>query len=81
MWNGKGWELLIPDVESVKQETLKQVNKDIQLTKEELNKKVEEAQSETNGQFNKVTENLQEVTRTIKMYKALKVKLIKLSLK
>lgn len=39
MWNGKGWELLIPDVESVKQETLKQVNKDIQLTKEELNKK------------------------------------------
>ncbi|MED1158488.1 hypothetical protein P4U14_34220, partial [Bacillus paranthracis] len=59
-------ELLIPDVESVKQETLKQVNKDIQLTKEELNKKVEEAQSETNGQFNKVTENLQEVTRTIK---------------
>ncbi|MFN6790057.1 phage tail spike protein [Bacillus sp. TD11] len=65
VWNGKGWELLIPDVESVKQETLKQVNKDIQLTKEELNKKVEEAQSETNGQFNKVTENLQEVTRTI----------------
>ena len=44
MWNGKGWELLIPDVESVKEETLKQVNKDIQLTKEELNKKVEEAQ-------------------------------------
>ncbi|MEB4817520.1 phage tail spike protein [Bacillus thuringiensis] len=66
VWNGKGWERLIPDVESVKQETLKQVNKDIQLTKEELNKKVEEAQSETNGQFNKVTENLQEVTRTIK---------------
>ncbi|MDF3551220.1 hypothetical protein LAV92_05595 [Bacillus cereus] len=66
VWNSKGWELLIPDVESVKQETLKQVNKDIQLTKEELNKKVEEAQSETNGQFNKVTENLQEVTRTIK---------------
>ncbi|MCU5120949.1 hypothetical protein OCB76_08745 [Bacillus cereus] len=66
VWNGKGWELLIPDVESVKQETLKQVNKDIQLTKEELNKKVEEAHSEINGQFNKVTENLQEVTRTIK---------------
>ena len=66
VWNGNGWELLIPDVESVKEETLKQVNKDIQLTKEELNKKVEEAQSETNGQFNKVTENLQEVTRTIK---------------
>ncbi|MFF2242115.1 phage tail spike protein [Bacillus thuringiensis] len=65
VWNGKGWELLIPDVESVKQETLKQVDKDIQLTKEELNKKVEEAQEETTGQFNKVTESLQKVTRTI----------------
>ncbi|WP_277996871.1 phage tail spike protein, partial [Bacillus cereus] len=31
VWNGKDWELLIPDVESVKEETLKQVNKDIQL--------------------------------------------------
>ncbi|MDA2113009.1 hypothetical protein PDN20_28840, partial [Bacillus cereus] len=65
VWNGKGWELLIPDVESVKEETLKQVNKDIQFTKEELNKKVEEAQEETTGQFNQVTESLQKVTRTI----------------
>ncbi|MED2956157.1 hypothetical protein P4312_34940, partial [Bacillus thuringiensis] len=64
-WNGKGWELLIPDVESIKKDTLEQVNKDIQLTKEELNKKVEEAQEETTGQFNKVTESLQKVTRTI----------------
>ncbi|GCF83308.1 phage tail spike protein [Bacillus cereus] len=66
LWNGKGWELLIPDVESVKEETLKQVNKDIQLTKEELNKKVEEAQSETNGQFKEVKNSLQEVSQTIK---------------
>ncbi|HHP1048954.1 phage tail spike protein [Bacillus thuringiensis] len=66
VWNGKGWELLIPDVESVKKETLKQVNKDIQLTKEELNKKVEEAQSETNGQFKEVKNSLQEVSQTIK---------------
>ncbi|KXY35750.1 hypothetical protein AT268_03645, partial [Bacillus cereus] len=66
VWNGKGWELLIPDVESVKQETLKQVDKDIQLTKEELNKKVEEAQSETNGQFKEVKNSLQEVSQTIK---------------
>ncbi|MGN4668163.1 phage tail spike protein [Bacillus cereus group sp. MYBK234-1] len=65
VWNGKGWELLIPDVESIKKDTLEQVNKDIKLTKEELNKKVEAAQSETNGQFNKVTGSLQEVTRTI----------------
>lgn len=66
VWNGNGWELLIPDVESVKEETLKQVNKDIQLTKEELNKKVEEAQSETNGQFKEVKNSLQEVSQTIK---------------
>ncbi|WP_197228639.1 phage tail spike protein [Bacillus thuringiensis] len=65
VWNGKGWELLIPDVESIKKDTLEQVNKDIKLTKEELNKKVEEAQEETTGQFNRVTESLQKVTRTI----------------
>ncbi|PFJ32134.1 phage tail spike protein [Bacillus thuringiensis] len=66
VWNGKGWELLIPDVETIKKETVEQVNKDIQLTKEELNKKVEEAQNETAGQFKEVTENLQEVSLTIK---------------
>ncbi|MES5942339.1 MULTISPECIES: phage tail spike protein [unclassified Bacillus cereus group] len=65
VWNVKGWELLIPDVESVKKDTLEQVNKDIKLTKEELDKKVEEAQKETTGKYNKVTEGLQEVTRTI----------------
>ncbi|MFE4762024.1 phage tail spike protein [Bacillus mycoides] len=65
VWNGTGWELLIPDVESVKKETLDQVNKDIAATKKELNKKVEDAQKETSGQYNTVTENLQEVTRTI----------------
>ncbi|MBU0449145.1 hypothetical protein KN035_11800, partial [Bacillus thuringiensis] len=27
VWNGKGWELLIPDVESIKKDTLEQVNK------------------------------------------------------
>ncbi|EJR36998.1 phage tail spike protein [Bacillus cereus] len=66
VWNGNGWELLIPDVEVVKKETLEQVNKDIRSTKEEVNKKVEEAQNETAGQFNVVNENLQEVSRTIK---------------
>ncbi|WIG15013.1 phage tail spike protein [Bacillus thuringiensis] len=66
VWNGKDWELLIPDVESVRKDTLEQVNKDIQSTKEELDKKVEEAQKETHGQFKEVTENLQEVSLTIK---------------
>ncbi|MGN4739061.1 phage tail spike protein [Bacillus cereus group sp. MYBK227-1] len=66
VWNGKDWELLIPDPETIKKETMEQVNKDIQLTKEELNKKLEEAQNETAGQFKEVTENLQEVSLTIK---------------
>ncbi|MES5834661.1 phage tail spike protein [Bacillus cereus group sp. MG11] len=66
VWNGEGWELLIPDPETIKKETMEQVNKDIQLTKDELNKKVEEAQNETAGQFKEVTENLQEVSLTIK---------------
>ncbi|MBY0015060.1 phage tail spike protein [Bacillus cereus] len=66
VWNGKDWELLIPDVELVKKDTLEQVNKDIKFTKEELNKKVEEAQSETNGQFKEVKNSLQEVSQTIK---------------
>ncbi|MGX5553043.1 phage tail spike protein [Bacillus cereus] len=66
VWNGKGWELLIPDVETIKKETMEQVNKDIKLTEEELNKKVEEAQSETTGRFKKVKNSLQEVSQTIK---------------
>ncbi|WP_277996757.1 phage tail spike protein [Bacillus thuringiensis] len=65
VWNGKGWELLIPDVESIKKDTLERVNKDIKLTKEELNKKVEKAQEEATGPFNKATESLQKVTSTI----------------
>ncbi|MCU5526287.1 hypothetical protein OCB14_19975 [Bacillus cereus] len=66
VWNGKGWELLIPDVETIKKETMEQVNKDIKLTKEELNKKVEEAQIEASGQFKEVKNSLQEVSQTIK---------------
>ncbi|MEE3957867.1 phage tail spike protein [Bacillus thuringiensis] len=66
VWNGKGWELLIPDVETIKKETMEQVNKDIKLTKEELNKKVEEAQKEDSGQFKEVKNSLQEFSQTIK---------------
>ncbi|WP_242298278.1 tail fiber domain-containing protein, partial [Bacillus cereus group sp. BfR-BA-01382] len=65
IWTGTAWESVVPDVETIKQDTIEQVNKDIQLTKEELNKKVEEAQEAATGQFNQVTENLQKVSRTI----------------
>lgn len=66
LWKDGKWDPVVPDVESVKKETLEQVNKNIESTKEELNKKVEEAQKETSGQFKEVTENLQEVSLTIK---------------
>ncbi|NMW16343.1 tail fiber domain-containing protein, partial [Bacillus paranthracis] len=65
IWTGTAWESVVPDVESVKQETLEQVNKDIQSTKTELNQKVQEAQNQATGQFNEVKEGLQGVSRTI----------------
>ncbi|TSD62622.1 hypothetical protein FOU06_14575, partial [Staphylococcus aureus] len=55
----------VPDVESVKKETLEQVNKNIESTKAELNQKVQEAQNQATGQFNEVQEGLQGVSRTI----------------
>ena len=39
IWTGAAWESVVPDVESVKKETLEQVNKDTETTKTELNKK------------------------------------------
>ncbi|WP_240688172.1 tail fiber domain-containing protein, partial [Bacillus sp. BH2] len=65
IWTGTAWESVVPDVESVKQETLEQVNKDIESTKTELNQKVQEAQNQATGQFNQVQESLQGVSRTI----------------
>ncbi|WP_412838770.1 phage tail spike protein [Bacillus paranthracis] len=65
IWTGTAWESVVPDVESVKQETLEQVNKDIESTKTELNQKVQEAQNQATGQFNEVQEGLQGVSRTI----------------
>ncbi|AKR36826.1 hypothetical protein ABE07_26185 [Bacillus thuringiensis] len=65
IWTGAAWESVVPDVESVKKETLDQVNKDIESTKTELNKKVQEAQNQATGQFNEVKESLQGVSRTI----------------
>ncbi|UIJ64448.1 hypothetical protein LW858_15740 [Bacillus cereus] len=41
IWTGAAWESVVPDVESVKKETLAQVNKDIESAKTELNQKVQ----------------------------------------
>ncbi|PGT20739.1 phage tail spike protein [Bacillus cereus] len=65
IWTGTAWESVVPDVESVKKETLEKVNKDIESTKTELNQKVQEAQNQVTGQFNEVQEGLQGVNRTI----------------
>ncbi|ONG74966.1 hypothetical protein BKK44_04800 [Bacillus cereus] len=65
IWTGTAWESVVPDVESVKKETLEKVNKDIESTKSELNQKVQEAQNQATGQFNQVQEGLQGVSRTI----------------
>ncbi|MBY7110388.1 phage tail protein [Bacillus sp. 17RED48] len=65
IWTGTAFESVVPDVESVKKETLDQVNKDIESTKTELNQKVQEAQNQATGQFNQVKESLQGVSRTI----------------
>ncbi|SEG82994.1 phage minor structural protein, N-terminal region [Bacillus sp. ok061] len=65
IWTGAAWESVVPDPETIKEETLAQVNKDIESTKTELNKKVQEAQNQATGQFNEVQEGLQGVSRTI----------------
>ncbi|AUB61955.1 hypothetical protein CSW12_02240 [Bacillus cereus] len=41
IWTGVAWESVVPDVESVKKETLEQVNKDIESAKTELHQKVQ----------------------------------------
>uniref|UniRef100_UPI000CD8DBDC tail fiber domain-containing protein n=2 Tax=Bacillus thuringiensis TaxID=1428 RepID=UPI000CD8DBDC len=65
IWTGTAWESVVPDPETIKKETIEQVNKDIESTKTELNKKVQEAQNQATGQFNEVKETLQSVSRTI----------------
>ncbi|MGI2801631.1 phage tail spike protein [Bacillus cytotoxicus] len=65
LWKNGNWEPVVPDIKSVKQETLEQVNKDIESTKKELDKKVQAVQNEATGQYNEVKESLEGVSRTI----------------
>lgn len=46
-WNGKTWDPIIADVEAIKNETLQQVNKDIEATKQDLNEKVSAVKKDT----------------------------------
>ncbi|KAA0775811.1 hypothetical protein DN392_12735 [Bacillus sp. BB51/4] len=69
-WNGKTWESIIADVEAIKNETLQQVNKDIEVTKQDLDKKVEKLKAETenavNTQIREVQTNLDEKVAAVK---------------
>ncbi|OFD89232.1 hypothetical protein BWGOE13_38230 [Bacillus mycoides] len=69
-WNGSIWESVVPDVESVKKETLEQVTKDINNTKQELDKKVETLKTETetlvNTQIKEVQATLNDKVAAVK---------------
>ncbi|MBJ8100964.1 phage tail protein [Bacillus cereus group sp. N11] len=65
LWKDGKWDPVVPDVDSVKKETLEQVNKNIESTKQELNQKVQEAKNQATGQVNEVKESLQGFSRTI----------------
>lgn len=65
LWKNGDWEPVVPDVESVKQEAIEHVNKEIESTKKELDEKVQAVQNETTGQYNEVKESLEGVSRTI----------------
>ncbi|MED0888976.1 phage tail spike protein [Bacillus mycoides] len=62
IWTGTAWESVVPDVESVKKETLEQVSKDIESTKTELNQKVQTVENkakEIAGQISDVKKEVQ----------------------
>lgn len=71
VWNGKDWELLIPDVESVKKETLEQVKKEINASAEKLDARVKEAETKADNlqkDFDAVKgeqERVSQVTKTL----------------
>ncbi|WP_242297611.1 phage tail spike protein [Bacillus cereus group sp. BfR-BA-01382] len=71
VWNGKDWELLIPDVASVKKETLEQVKKEINASAEKLDARVKETETKADNlqkDFDAVKgeqERVSQVTKTL----------------
>ncbi|EJQ30503.1 phage tail spike protein [Bacillus cereus] len=71
VWNGKDWELLIPDVEEIKKDTLEQVTKEINASAEKLDARVKEAETKADNlqkDFNAVKgeqERVSQVTKTL----------------
>ncbi|SME70772.1 chromosome segregation protein [Bacillus cereus] len=71
VWNGKDWELLIPDVEAIKKDTLEQVTKEINASAEKLDARVKESETKADNlqkDFNAVKgeqERVSQVTKTL----------------
>ncbi|MDA2300406.1 hypothetical protein PDN43_14285 [Bacillus cereus] len=71
VWNGKDWEILIPDVEAIKKDTLEQVTKEINASAEKLDARVKEAETKADNlqkDFNAVKgeqERVSQVTKTL----------------
>ncbi|HDR7708605.1 TPA: phage tail protein [Bacillus cereus] len=71
VWNGKDWELLIPDVEAIKKDTLEQVTKEINASAEKLDVRVKEAETKADNlqkDFDAVKgeqERVSQVTKTL----------------
>ncbi|HFR4153310.1 MULTISPECIES: phage tail spike protein [Bacillus] len=71
VWNGKDWELLIPDVEAIKNDTLEHVTKEINASAEKLDARVKEAETKADNlqkDFDAVKgeqERVSQVTKTL----------------
>ncbi|PAW37940.1 hypothetical protein CKQ70_29950 [Bacillus toyonensis] len=62
IWTGVAWESVVPDVESVKKETLNQVNKDIESAKTELNQKVQSVEGKAQEIAGQIVDIQKQVT-------------------
>ncbi|MEC3159361.1 phage tail spike protein [Bacillus thuringiensis] len=69
IWTGAAWESVVPDVESVKEETLEQVTKEINASAEKLDTRVKEAETKADNlqkDFNAVKGEQERVSQVTK---------------
>nr|WP_024086051.1 phage tail spike protein [Bacillus thuringiensis]AHC73166.1 minor structural protein [Bacillus thuringiensis serovar tenebrionis str. YBT-1765] len=69
IWTGTVWESVVPDVESVKKETLEQVTKEINASAEKLDARVKEAETKADNlqkDFNAVKGEQERVSQVTK---------------
>ncbi|MDO6633512.1 phage tail spike protein [Bacillus thuringiensis] len=69
IWTGAAWESVVPDVESVKKETLEQVTKEINASAEKLDARVKEAETKADNlqkDFNAVKGEQERVSQVTK---------------